>query len=167
MILQPKKHKSRGLQTMDDTSESKSLGDILHIPPQEGKTSAGLPSLVPLALPCKTLTTPCCLPDLDLIWPLRTCVHYLLILLCDVVTDSFWVITIVIRLVWILIKSALTKAKWACLNKIQVNIIVTCLGSLLFLGASVTCSAGGHTGGLVLSILKAWATYPSGDWRLT
>lgn len=45
--------------------------------------------------------------------------------------------------------------EWACIDKSQVSSIATCVGSLWFPGARVTCSAGGHTSSLTLSVLKA------------
>ena len=45
--------------------------------------------------------------------------------------------------------------------------MVTCVDSLLFLSACVTCKAGGCTGGLTLSVPEAQTDALSGDCRLT
>ena len=69
--------------------------------------------LAPEILPCKTLTIPL-LPVLSpgpADWDSGTQVHYPPILSCDVITDSSWVISIVIRVVQIWIKCSLTKAE--------------------------------------------------------
>ena len=47
---------------------------------------------------------------------------------------------------------------WICINKSWANNKVTCVGSLLFLSASVTCKASHGIGSWVLSVLKAPAT---------
>ena len=67
----------------------------------------------PEILPCKTLTAPLLtvLSPRPADWDSGTRVHYPTILLCDVVTDCFWVIRIVIRLVWIWSEPALIKTK--------------------------------------------------------
>ena len=45
------------------------------------------------------------------------------------------------------------------------NRIVTCVDSLLFLGASITCRASGCAGGLVLSVPKAGSDDPGRGMR--
>ena len=87
-----RKRKSRGLQTMDDASGE-------HATLRRPACSAWASD--PLTLPCKMLTTLCCLPGLDLIWTLGPWVCYPPVLLCDVLTDYFWVVIIVTRWVWI------------------------------------------------------------------
>ena len=71
------------------------------------------------------------------------------LLLRDVIADYFWVI--IIRLVWIWVESTLIKAEW---------IAVTCVDSLLSLGASTTCRAGSHVGSLALLVPEAWVRWP-------
>ena len=56
---------------------------------------------------------------------------------------------------------------WTCINKSWMNSIITCIDSLLFLGAGITCRAGGHIGGLVLSVPKAQVRGPEPGHRLT
>lgn len=46
----------------------------------------------PLNLPGKSLSVPCCLPDLELIWTLGTWVCYPPNLLCDIVADCEWLV---------------------------------------------------------------------------
>ena len=52
-----------------------------------------------------------------------------------------------------------------CISRSRLNSRVTCVGSLLFLGADVTCRAGGSIGGPVLSVLKAWVRGLEWGWR--
>lgn len=53
-----------------------------------------------------------------------------------------------------------------CINKGRVNSIVTCAGSLLFLGAGVTCRTGGHAGTRYFWCLRPTADDPNGHQSL-
>ena len=109
-LCHQKKHKSRGLQTMDVASRE---WGFLRCPAHSALREKELTyAFIPPTLPCKTLTAqPGYLLDLDLIWILGTWVHYPPVLLCGVITDFFRVIIIAITLLWIWIESALIKVE--------------------------------------------------------
>ena len=95
-------------------------------------------------LPCKMLRAP--LPTVlspgPADWYSETWVCYPPTLSCDVTTDFFSVISVVVRLVRTWIESALIKAEWIYILLSWVNTIVTCADSLLFLRAGVNCKTG-------------------------